>query len=811
MKLIQFLVTLAITIFLTVILNQANPFGTENIPPIGRLMSPFQGFWQNAGQTADFDFSPRSFTNLKEETTVIYDDRLVPHIFAQNQLDAHFVQGYVTAQNRLWQMDFATRAAGGMISEVVGERAINYDKNQRRIGLLQAAKKAVASWKEDETNFALLQSYIDGVNAYIDQLAPKDYPIEYKLMDFQPARWTALKTALFVRRMAQTLNFRHYDLGSTNVLNHFGQETFDFIYPEFNPKQSPIIPESTPWDFDPIYPTQDSTQHLIGGIFKHPALPMASEGVGSNNWAVAGSKTANGFPILCNDPHLSLTLPAIWFEIQINTPETNAYGVSLPGMPGIIIGFNEQVAWGMTNVGQDVTDWYRIKWSDDSKQAYLFDGKERAIELVVEEIKVKGANQPILDTVKYTHFGPIVHENPDNALQDMAMRWVTLEKPKPNELEAFLNLNRAQNYEDYSNALVNYESPAQNFVFAAKDGDIAMKVNGKFPIKGHQGGRFIEDGSTSKNQWKGFIPKDQVPQMRNPERGFVASANQRSTGSDYPYYYLGGFDDYRGRIINRELEEMDEVTVDDMKSLQLSSQSLLAEEGLPLLLKHLDKSQLTSKQAKLISELESWNYKFEAEKITPVIFEKWMDATYEGLWDEVLSLQDSMEILYPEMWRTLQMMEQDTLSTFWDNQTTGEKETPEKIVTDALIQALKELEEKQEGEIMNWQDHKATYIPHLARLEPFGRFNLPVGGFRQAPNAITPNHGPSWRMVVELGETINAYGVYPGGQSGNPGSPYYDNMVDQWVKGTYNSLWFMKEPTDNSRTVLFTQTFNTSK
>ena len=807
MKLLKFSVSLAITIFLAFILNQANPFGADNVPPVGKLLSPFQGFWQNAGLSSDFDFSSRALSGIREEVKVVYDERMVPHIFAQNMADAHFAQGYVTAQNRLWQMDFATRAAGGMISEVIGERAIEYDKFQRRIGILQSAKKAVESWSKDKENFALLEAYVAGVNTYIDQLSPKDYPIEYKLMNFAPSRWTPLKTALFARRMAQTLNFRHQDLAATNALEVFGQETFEFLYPEHNPKQSPIIPAEVEYNFTPLLPGTDSTSQLLGALYRHPALPMSSEGIGSNNWAVAGSKTANGRPILCNDPHLMLTLPAIWYEIQIKTPESNAYGVSLPGMPGITIGFNNDVAWGMTNVGQDVADWYRIKWADDDRTAYLFDNETRPIDFIVEEIKVKGRKEPVLDSVKYTHFGPVVYENRDHGLQDMAMRWVTLEKPKSNELESFLTLNSARNYNDYAKALVNYESPAQNFVFASREGDIALKVNGKFPLKKPQGGRFIEDGSSSANQWQGFIPMDQVPQVKNPTRGFVASANQRSTTDDYPYYYNGGFDDYRGRLINRRLSEMENITVEDMQGLQLYSYSLLAEEGLPLLLHNLDRSKLSEPEKKALVNLEQWDYSFDGDEQAPVLCWEWLQELYRNLWDEVLPLSDSLEILRPEMWRTIAMMEIDTTSVFWDDRSTPEAETIADIVSRSFHKTCQSLEES--GSLQaSWQDHKGTFIPHLAQLEPFGRFELPVGGFRQAPNAIGESHGPSWRMVVEVGPKPRAFGVYPGGQSGNPGSPFYDDMVDQWVKGEYNELWFMQDPNETGLSVLHTQTLN---
>lgn len=811
MKFVSFFFSVCVTIFLIYTLHFPNPMGREGIPALGKLLSPYQGFWQNTGEVSSSQYENLDLPGLLDDVTIVYDDRLVPHIFAQNHHDAYMAQGYVVAQHRLWQMDFVPRAAGGSIAEVLGEKAINYDKQQRRIGMMRSARLAVEAWQKNPEAYALLEAYAAGVNAYIKGLKPKNYPIEYKLMGYAPNEWTPLSTALFARRMAQTLNFRHHDLANSNALKQFGKQAFEDIFPEYNPKQSPVIPEGTPWDFKPVYVEKDTSDGMLSELIPYSNFPMAPEGIGSNNWAVAGNKTASGNPILCNDPHLNLTLPAIWYEMQIHTPEYNAYGVCLPGMPGIIIGFNEHVAWGMTNVGQDVTDWYKIKWANEAKTTYQFDGKEMPVTYEVETFKVKGNSKPVLDSIKYTHMGPIVYENLENGLHGLAMRWLSNSSPNPLEMETFLGLNRAKSYEDYITALANYDFPAQNFAFASKSGDIAITVNGKFPIKNVESGRFIEDGSTEKSQWKGFIPHDQIPKIKNPERGFIASANQNSTAPDYPYYYYGGFDDYRGRTINAALEKMSGITTEDMKNLQLSNFSILAQEGNEVQLRLLDKNQLNDTQLEWIGWLEQWDLKFDGKAKAPIIFWEWLQNTYRGLWDEVLPLSDSMEIQTPEWWRTIEMMEKDTASKYWDIVATSKVETPSEIVTQAFLKTYDELKEKFASENYNWEQHRGTYIAHLAQLAPFGRFNLPVGGFEQAPNAINKSHGPSWRMVVELGNEIKGYGVYPGGQSGNPASPYYDNMVDQWVNGEYNELWFMHTIPENDKKVLFSQTLKKAK
>jgi len=235
----------------------------------------------------------------------------------------------------------------------------------------------------------------------------------------------------------------------------------------------------------------------------------------------------------------------------------NAYGVCLPGVPGVIIGFNENIAWGQTNVGQDVVDWYRIKWVDEAKTKYWLDGQEKEVAYVYESYQVNGRKEVLVDTVKYTYWGPIVYEDDALPKQDLAMHWVAHNPGNGEELEFITDLDKADNYEDYSAALTKYETPAQNFVFAARDGDIAIKVNGKLPIKKDQQGRFVQEGNETANDWSGWIPKTQVPQIKNPARGFVSSANQHSTDPSYPYYYNGGFADYRGRVANRYLAKME--------------------------------------------------------------------------------------------------------------------------------------------------------------------------------------------------------------------------------------------------------------
>ena len=805
MNKIVFALSLLVTLGLTYVLNRPLSMGSTSVPPMGKMLNPFTGFWQNADRIDSRMPQEINMTGLQSPVKVVYDERLVPHIFGDNLKDVIKVQGYVTAQHRLWQMDISTRATSGRLAEIMGEGLVDRDKTQRRMGLGYAAENAVAEWEKDNENFGLVEAYRDGVNAYISQLEPADYPVEFKLLNYKPEPWTTLKSAIFVKSMAQTLCFREDDLESSNALEHFGREIFDFLYPEHNPKQSPIIPVDTEWDFETTLNHSDATPSPLGA-FGHRPYEKPDPYIGSNNWAVHGSRTASGNPILCSDPHLNLTLPSIWFEVQLNTPDINTYGVSLPGLPGVIIGFNEDVAWGQTNVGQDVTDWYKIDWADEDKMTYMLDGQRNEVELRLEEIKVKGG-KTVVDTVRYTTWGPVVHLK-DDSHQDLALRWLAHDQHAPDELAAFIGLNKAKNYDDYSEALEKYISPAQNYVFASREGDIAIKANGRFPIKSKEQGRFVQDGSKSTAAWNGYIPMDQVPQIKNPERGWVSSANQRSAAPDYPYYFNGGFDDYRGRILNRKLAELDNVTVEDMMALQNNNESIKAEEALSLFLALIKDETLAEKEASAFQMLNDWDFNYEKDLAAPVLFEIWYREYYRALWDEIYDIDEQKPFLYPEHWRTLELIEQDPDHIFFDHQETNELENAKDIAIRSFKSMLEKVEEM-EGEMegLKWEDYKGTRINHLGRIPAFTSDVVSVGGVGDALNATRRGGGPSWRMIVELGQEVKAYGIYPGGQSGNPGSPFYSDMIQDWADGKYYELKFVQSPEELTEISIGTTTF----
>jgi penicillin amidase len=301
----------------------------------------------------------------------------------------------------------------------------------------------------------------------------------------------------------------------------------------------------------------------------------------------------------------------------------------------------------------------------------------------------------------------------------------------------------------------------------------------------------------SSNAWHGYIPREQIPQVRNPQRGFVASANQNSTDPTYPYYYNGGFDDYRGRFLNRSLASMDSITVQDMMALQNSAYSLQTEDGLAALLKLLPRDQLKTKEKEVLAKLEKWDRKFDYRKVEPAIFVAWLDSTYFSTFDELERWRDSVEVLSVESWRFFELLTQSPNHAVFDWQKTKKIETAADIV---LMNFRKACERYRQTPEMTWRSVNNARVMHLANLPAFSRQNLPISGHSNSLNAIRGGHGPSWRMVVDMAKGgVKAWGVYPGGTSGNPGSPFYDHMVDQWAKGEYNELFFMRNAKDQSR------------
>lgn len=787
--------------------------------PLGAFLSPGEGFWRNAENPDKRPDINLSISGLQAPVQVVMDDRGVPHIFAQNEHDLAMAQGYLTARDRLWQMEFQTIAASGRLSEFFGEIALEKDRETRRKGMVFAAENAEKMILADHQTKVAAEAYRDGINAWIAGLDPRDYPLEYKILHYAPEPWTTLKTSLLLKFMAENLSFRVNDLEFTRLLAAYGLPTFAQLHPSRPQREVPIISvkgSTTKWLMEmgfavgklPEAPKDYNPDSLTAdlGTLEPQQLaftdPVEDEDMlGSNNWAVSGARTSTGTPMLANDPHLGLNLPSLWYEVQLSIPGQNVYGASLPGAPGVVIGFNDSIAWGVTNGTRDVVDFYRVTFKDSKRNEYRYNGQWKQTVKRVEAIKVKG--KPVVyDTVIYTHLGPVMFdENFGDAKAPLALRWIAHDPS--NEAKTFLQLNRAKNYADYTSAISTFQCPAQNFVFASRKGDIAIWHQGKFPNRWAGQGKFIQDASRVDHGWNSFIPQAHNPHEINPERGWVSSTNQLPTDAFYPYYYsgdAGGFEPFRNRRIAELLNGDASVTVKDMQAFQLDNYSYLAADVLPTLLAEIDSNTSDPDMRFALKQLRSWRYRYDANDLAAAIFQTVWDTLHPMIWnDDYIAKGLSLETGLPTRNTTSQLLRDSATFRFYDILSTPMRETRHDVVNIAFREAVKTLKTyNNDPQQWAWAKRKNTTIRHLVPLfTPFHRGDLPNGGNKGTLNACNDRHGPSWRMVVSLGPEIEAYGIYPGGQNGNPGAKGYDAFVDDWAAGTYYKLWFMQGAGDN--------------
>ncbi len=826
MRIVYFVISFIVAIVLVILLDR--PIGA--IPPLGRLLSPQHGFWQNA-ESVNHSFSEEIVVNaINSRVNVYFDDRLVPHVFAEDENDAWFVQGFLHAKFRLWQMEFQTHAAAGRLSEILGagpdSAYLNNDRNMRRVGMVYGAKKSLIEIENDPITGKQINAYTAGVNSYIEQLTVSDIPLEYRLLNYQPERWTNLKTALFLKYMSYDLTGYETDIEYTNAKAFFSPEDFNKLYPVYHDSTSPIIPGNTKFTEPTInvqVPSDADSLYFKSRLSVLTEKPDKDNG--SNNWAVGGNKTKSGRPILCNDPHLGLNLPSLWYEMQIHTPSFNVYGASFPGAPAIIIGFNEHIAWGVTNAARDVRDYYSIEFRDASKKEYLYNGEWKKTEIQIEEFPLKNGGI-YYDTVVYTVFGPVMYDehyngnrhlnnNPvihaNNGIEQpqLAVRWKAHDAS--NELKTFTLLDRAKNFDDYKDALQYFVCPGQNFVFASKTGDIAIWQQGSFPAKWYRQGDFVMPGIDSSYAWQDYIPQMENPHDYNPERGFVSSANQWPVDTTYPYYTGGHYDLYRGKRINQVLSQLETITPEDMQHLQNDNYNLFAEDALPFLLSYVDVSVLNDKENEYYSLLKNWNFNNDNNSPGASLFTTWIDVLEKEIWDDELK-QLGLTFQRPEQYFLISALKNDSSFSFINNINTSQQETLKDIVTMSFQQTVLQLVKIENEGRLPWGKYKDTGIRHLLRMAALSRYHLDIGGGVNIVNATKQFHGPSWKMVVHLTDEVEAYGIYPGGQSGNPGSKYYDNAVDEWVKGKYYPIIFMKkDAVEKNSNIKFTMQFDRFK
>ncbi len=809
MKYFKAILSIAVTLLLIFALQ--TKFGS--LPPIGKFLNPCNGFWQNSESKHILLAEKLKVAGLLQPVVIRYDEHMIPHIFARNDHDLYLAQGYVTARDRLWQLDIQTRSASGRLAEVVGDKALEIDRYHRRMGMVYGAENTLRGLMKDPQIALVVNAYTEGINSYIHQLLPRDYPIEFKLLDYAPEYWKPINCAFLLKLMSETLAGGSNQFAMTNTLQHFGPQIMNDLFPNQYFHQDPVIPASTKWNFKPLNIPKPSPAFLAQ---QQQLKPMEqADGIGSNNWVVAGGKTTTGYPILANDPHLNLTFPSIWYQAQLAAPGINVYGVSLPGAPGIIIGFNNKISWGVTNVDADVLDWYQIKFKDASKNEYWYNTKWNKTSRRIEVINIRGKAAEV-DTVIYTHHGPVVYETAskkpaksfNNIPVGSAVRWIAHDES--DDLKTFYLLNRGKNYTDYRKALTYYTAPAQNFIFASNEKDIALTPNGKYPLKFKDQGKYILDGSDAANDWQGWIPADQNPTAKNPSQGYLSSANQTSVAPTYPYYINWQQGTYeRGKRINTRLAAMKNATVDSMRILQTDNYSIMAGDILGTMVKAIDPAKLDENELNAFNLLKKWNKRFNANEIGASIFSTWWNNFYELTWKDDFGKPNTM-YQWPSRDRTEKLLLAEPKSKWFDRKETPVIETAGDILNQSFAKTVADLYKKRgkPGEKWEWGNVKETHINHLANIPGMGTGQFKTGGNGGVVNALVDGHGPSWRMVVQLGPEVKGYGIFPGGESGNPGSYFYTDMLATWKNGKLDLLLFLQNEASTAARIKSTLTLS---
>ncbi len=787
--------------------------GAGPAPPLGSFLNPATGVWALARHAELPAHLETRIPGLSAPVSVLYDDRGVPHIFAANETDAWRAQGYVLARDRLFQMELQARAASGTLSELVGPRARDVDLATRRRGFPWAATRSFQGLDSTSLGLRAAQAYANGVNAFIATIAPADLPIEYRLLHARPARWEPINTFYLFLQMSLTLGWDDPTLEKLEARALVGTAAADALFPVNSPIQEPIQPngQSAPrFDFVPLAPPgSPDTSALIAlhafdsvnsrmGIVPRPG----GDAIGSNNWAVSPRRTADGAALLAGDPHLDLSLPSIWYEVHLHVDGgTDVAGVTFAGSPGVIIGFNRDLAWSFTNTGADVRDHYREVVDDPAHPArYQLDGEWKPLELREEVVRGRAGEVLAVDTVRFTHRGPLVSVNG----QWLSIRW-TIWDAKANG-EEFLRLDRAHSVEEWLTGWEGFVGPAQNGIVADRNGTIAIRSTGKFPLRpgGGRGDR-IFDGSVSASDWTGTLPPARYPSALNPPQGFLASANQQPVDPRLAPGYLGADwpSPWRAMRINELLRADSAVTPEAMRRYQGDDRSVRADRFVPYFLAAAASAtdSLTRAAGALLG---SWDHTYALESQAAGLFEATMSELARLTWDELIppgaghsgsGTADPVAVPQDEV--LLELLA-DPSSLWWDRRGTPEIERRDAILAESLHRGWVRMVERwgPPGAGWRWGRVHHANIWHLLHLPGLSALDLPVaagtGTLNPSPGSGT--HGASWRMVAEVGRDLRVRGIYPGGQSGNPASTRYDDRIARWLGGALDSILFPSRP-----------------
>ncbi len=753
---------------------------------------------------------------LHEPVEVITDRYGVPHIYANNEDDLYFTQGYIHAQERLWQMELNRRIAAGRLSEIFGPMTLELDRFCRRIGMHRAAAADVEHLAEHDRR--ILEAYAQGINSFIQQ-NNKRLPIEFILLHLQPEPWQPAHTLQWGKLQAWSLAGNwETELVRARLVAKLGAERASRLESGYDPGHPLIVPPGATY--------QGINTDLLAQYEQIKTLSGFSVLGGSNNWAVDGTMTHSGAPILCNDPHLGQTIPSVWFECHLIAGDMDVIGASFPGSPGVIIGHNQHIAWSVTNAVSDVQDLYIEKFNPENPHQYEFMGSWEEAQVIREEILVKDQPVPVIEEVRITRHGPILtHLPPVSQAQNettelpLALRWTALDRGKI--AAAIHNINRATNWEEFRIALHDWDSPPQNFVYADTSGNIGYIMAGTIPIRAKGLALLPAPGWTGTYEWTGFIPFDELPQTFNPEQHFLVTANNRVIDDSYPYYitheWLNG---YRAQRISDLLKSKEKLTLEDMAQIQSDQYAIPATIIVPFILQ-IDANTPVKRAVHDI--LHTWNYVLEPESIAASIYTTFLrklegivlgaligdDATllfsYQGAGFNLLSILNGYAgRSKPLIIRLLQ--EQDD-QWFADSAIPNGPQSWKVALERALDATIEELSTKLGSNILRWQYsaiHKMAYNHPLGMVKPldtlFNRGPFPFGGDCDTVNMANASPQdpttvivvPSYRQIIDLSNLENSLWIHAPGQSGHPASKHYDDFITPWQENKHHPMLFTR-------------------
>lgn len=732
----------------------------------------------------------KNITGLSADVKVIRDERGVPHIYASNEHDLYFMTGYITAQERLWQMDMVRHATQGRLSELFKRDMFDTDYFLRALGMPEKSRLVLEN--EDPEILAGLQAYADGVNAWIGETGKK-LPPEFRILGYEPEPWTMVD-------ITNIIGFIGWDLASSNLSNEItnyklgmklGPEKAAELIADWNLVDEVVFP-----DFRLNEKIFNDAMAAIGSIKQLEELGIVTLS-GSNNWAVSGTRSETGKPILSNDMHLGLNVPGFWMQVhQVIPGKLNVTGVIFPGEPFVVAGHNDRIAWGMTNLGVDDIDLF-VETVDSTGNNYLYNGEWLPFREVEHVLKMNDDSSQTR-VIKYTHHGPVISgmRGIDDAL--LTMRWSGYDHS--DEIKAVYLLNRAGNWDEFRTALSNFRAISQNFAYADVEGNIGLNTGGGVPVRKGTG-LLPRRGETDEYEWKGYVPFDLLPSSFNPEEGFVSSANQRTVDKNYPFFISGDFSmPYRIMRIREMAAEKQVLGIEDFRRMITDNHSAYAAMLTPVILKEAETiSDMDETEKAAIEELKGWDYSMDASLIAPSLFEFIrIEMARHLLGDELGELYGSSLGRQHDFY--IYSMLKKGPDRWVDNINTPEEENMEMIIVQSIRSAVDTLSARYGVYGSGWQwgkihtltlEHPLGAVKILDRLLGLNSKTYAVGGSYHTVEPysfrdnFTANHGASERHIFNTADWDQSLTVIPTGTSGIPGSPFYLSQSDTYVNNGF--------------------------